>query len=187
MLFTGKKFKKGFTLIELLIVISIIGLLAMVVLVSFPDTKNKARDATRLQDMSQILTAIRIYHADNDVFPPMTPDGCCGVGASGWDQGPCDGDNTFISALIDSGTIGAVPIDPMGGTGTGCYGYDYYVYNAGYGGCDLAKGKFFVLGIRDMESSDRPHPDSPNFVCNSAVRDWPSEFDWVTGGFAADY
>ncbi|PIR91221.1 hypothetical protein COU02_00865, partial [bacterium (Candidatus Gribaldobacteria) CG10_big_fil_rev_8_21_14_0_10_37_46] len=45
---------KGFTLIELLVVISIIGLLASVVLVSFPTSTKKTRDSIRMQELKQI-------------------------------------------------------------------------------------------------------------------------------------
>lgn len=167
----------GFTIIELLVVISIIGLLASIVLISFPDAAKKARDGTRLQDIGQIFTAIRIYQANNGVFPPISSDTCC----NGWDQGPCDGNNTFIGALITSGTVDTVPVDPAGGTGTGCYGYNYYRYDAGSYGCDASRGAFFVLGIRNMETSSRPYSGSPGWNCSG--RNWQDEFDWVTGGF----
>lgn len=74
-----------------------------------------------------------------------------------------------------------IPVDPKGGTGTGCYGYNYYVYNAGSYGCDAAKGNFYVLGVRDMETSANPYPTSPGWSC--PARDWQAEFDWVTGRF----
>lgn len=168
--------QNGFTLIELLVVIAIIGLLASMVMVSFPGATKKARDAERLQDTHQILTALTIYKANEGRYPSISGDSCC----NGWDQGPC-GDNPFIGALIDSGTVTIVPTDPSGGSGTGCYGYNYYRYSAGYAGCDSSRGAFFVLGVRDMETSGRPHPDSPGWSCPS--RNWQNEFDWVTGGF----
>ena len=173
----NQQFKKGFTLLELLIVMAIIGLLASVVMVSFPGATKKARDARRLQDVSQILTALRVYHTNNERYPARTADSCC----NGWDQGPCDGDNTFIKELIDSGTATVIPVDPKGGSGTGCYGYNYYRYSAGSEGCDSSRGGFFVLGIIDMEASGRPHPDSPGWSCSG--RNWQNEYDWVTGGF----
>jgi len=166
--------KKGFTLIELLVVMAIIGLLASVVLVSFPGATKKARDAERLQDMAQILTALRIYHTNEGRFPPISGDSCC----DGWDQGACDS-NPFIGALVTSGTATVVPVDPTGITG--CEGYSYYRYGAGSYGCDASKGAYFVLGVRNMETQGRPFPESPGWNCPG--RSWEVEFDWVTGGF----
>lgn len=171
------KFKKAFTILELLIVIAVIGLLASVVLVELPGATKKARDVRRLQDVAQILTALKIYHANTGTYPVRTADSCC----DGWDQGPCGNDKTFIADLVSSGVASVVPVDPKGGSGTGCYGYNYYRYGAGSYGCDSKCGAFFVLGIRDMETSARPHPDSPGWSCPS--RNWQNEFDWVTGGF----
>ena len=172
--------KKGFTLIELLVVIAIIGVLASVVLVSFPMAREKMRDAQRLQDVSQIITALRLYYTNEGRFPSISSDSCC----DGWDQGPCGTDQTFIGQLISSGVVNTVPVDPLGGTGSGCYGYNYYRYNAGSYGCDASRGAFFVLGIRDMESSTRPHSESPGWSCSG--RNWQNEFDWVTGQFEGD-
>jgi len=168
--------QKGFTLLELLVVIAIIGLLASVVLVSFPSAMKKVRDAQRLQDVSQIITALEVYKANNGSYPPISSDSCC----DGWDQGPCD-TNPFIEALVTSDSATIVPVDPAGGSGTGCYGYNYYRYSASSYSCDVSRGAFYVLGIRNMESSGAPYPDSPGWSCSG--RDWQNEFDWVTGRF----
>ncbi len=171
--------KKGFTLIELLVVIAIIGLLATVSVVAFSNAQKKARDARRLADMAQIQKALELYKDENGVYPPRVADSCC----DGWDQGPCNGDNTFITGLQIAGIMGNTPVDPSGGTGTGCYGYVYYVYpiaSATAYACDQIK-PFYVLAVNDMETSGRPHPDSPGFSCTG--RDWGPSFDWVAGNF----
>ena len=170
------KHKKGFTLIELLVVIAIIGLLSSIVLASLNNARKKARDARRLSDMRQILLALEMYYDSHNRYPSISGDSCC----DGWDQGPC-GDDPFIGALENAGLMSKVPTDPSGGSGTGCYGYAYYRYNAGSDGCDASRGAFFVLGVRDMETSGRPHPDSPGWSCPN--RNWQNEFDWVVGGF----
>lgn len=170
------KAQKGFTLIELLVVISIIGILSSVVLVSLNNAKARARDATRISDMNQIQKALMLYKDDHGRYPSISGDSCC----DGWDQSPC-GANSFIGALATEGFYSETPTDPVGGSGNGCYGYNYYRYNAGYAGCDASKGAFFVLGVRDMESSGRPHPQSPGWRCPN--RNWQGEFDWVVGGF----
>lgn len=59
----------GFTLIELLVVISIIGILASVVLVSLNSARSKSRDAKRLADVRQIMTALELYYNDNSGYP----------------------------------------------------------------------------------------------------------------------
>ena len=59
------KSKKGFTLIELLVVIAIIGILASVVLVSFPGATKKARDSRIVSAISQART-VMTYVYGND-------------------------------------------------------------------------------------------------------------------------
>ena len=96
----------GFTLIELLIVIAIIGILAAGILtVLNPLTQlQKARDAGRKSDLSQIQRALEIYYNDNNSYPaaltfgaPWTPY------MVNVPQDP-SADRTYAYALIDANT-----------------------------------------------------------------------------------
>lgn len=60
---------KGFTLVELLVVIAIIGVLAAVVVTSLNTARSKSRDARRLSDVRQIITALQLYYNDNSAYP----------------------------------------------------------------------------------------------------------------------
>jgi prepilin-type N-terminal cleavage/methylation domain-containing protein len=62
---------RGFTLIELLVVITLIGVLAVAVLSALNPIEqiNKARDAGKRADASQLLTALDRYFASNEKFP----------------------------------------------------------------------------------------------------------------------
>ena len=92
----------GFTLIELLVVISIIGLLSSIVLTSVNSARVKARDATRIAEVRQLITALQFYYDDNNTFPP-TP-GC----NSGWcclghgDAGRCWNGAYWGSTALDN-------------------------------------------------------------------------------------
>ncbi len=66
--------RKGFTLIELLVVIAIIGILATIGLVALNGAREKARDATRKSDLSQVKTALVLYADDNNSAYPTGPD-----------------------------------------------------------------------------------------------------------------
>jgi len=74
--------KKGFTLIELLIVITIIGILAVVFLPTVLNAPAKARDVQRIAEISKLMNAVRTVGLDGtfDVGGPgsTTERGCAG-------------------------------------------------------------------------------------------------------------
>lgn len=164
--------KRGFTVLELLVVISIIGLLSGVILSSLDITRKKARDARRLSDMNQIVLALDLYYNDNGRYPSPVSDTIC----SGWDAG-----NLTLELL--PGRLDEYINTPNDPTGTGCSGYNYYRYGAGSYGCDVSRGAFYVLGVRNMmEATSGSYPTSPGWSC--PTRNWgTSEFEWVTGKF----
>lgn len=166
-----KNKEKGFTLIELLVVIAVIGILASVVLASLNSARGKARDARRLSDVRQLQTALEFYYDTYGYYPPSDEQGC-----GGWDT-PGDGD--FISVLTTSGFL---PSDMKDPTADGnCSNYRYYNYVPGYAGCPVERGRFYVLGIVDMESQGRPAVGSPGWACGTI--DWNGDSDWTTGKF----
>ncbi|MFH1971125.1 MAG: type II secretion system protein [Patescibacteria group bacterium] len=65
--------KKGFTLIEMLVVISMIGILTTLALVSFESSQKRARDTQRKSDLKQYQTALENFANDiNGLYPSKT-------------------------------------------------------------------------------------------------------------------
>ena len=62
----------GFTLIELLVVIAIIALLTSIALIAFMSARQKARDANRLANMTEMNNALELYFATNKGYPSGT-------------------------------------------------------------------------------------------------------------------
>lgn len=62
--------KSGFTILELLIVIAIIGVLALIPMITLIGAPKKTRDARRQSDLKQYQNAIEIYAAKNNTYPP---------------------------------------------------------------------------------------------------------------------
>lgn len=94
----------------------------------------------------------------------------------GTDSDPQDPTHTrpFIEFLVSQGYLDHVPVDPLNdkkpGT-SGCWPgaghtYVFFIKPAGYNNCDATFGKFFLLGVTQMESSPgRPSKQSPRFHC----------------------
>lgn len=161
---------KGFTLIELLVVIAIIGILSSVVLASLNTARAKARDAKRLSDMHQMQVALELYYNSFGGYPDSD-----GAGCGGWDSsGTPAGAPSFITPLVSNNFLSNLSDSTINDS---CGNYAYYRYTANYG----CTNTFYVLGVRDMESSGNPYPSSPGWSCPS--RNWQDEFDWVIGKF----
>ena len=65
------KNQKGFTLVELLVVIAIIGILATLLLLQLGVARQRARDAKRIVDISQVRTAAELYFDDAGQYPQV--------------------------------------------------------------------------------------------------------------------
>jgi len=66
-----RRSSQGFTLIELLVVIAIIGILASLLMVTFPAIRERGRQTACTNNLRQFLTAIQMYMNDyDDNYPP---------------------------------------------------------------------------------------------------------------------
>jgi prepilin-type N-terminal cleavage/methylation domain-containing protein len=77
MLNRNKK-QQGFTIIELLVVVSIIGLLSSIMVVTARSSRAKARDNQRVQNLQQIQRSLEIYAANNGGAYPTLAGGAPG-------------------------------------------------------------------------------------------------------------
>jgi prepilin-type N-terminal cleavage/methylation domain-containing protein len=66
------KQNQGFTVVELLIVIVVIGILALLVIVTYTGIQQKARNTKRGTDMSAIQTQLEAFYQANGYYPNLT-------------------------------------------------------------------------------------------------------------------
>ncbi len=163
---------RGFTLIELVVVISILAILSGVLVPRVTNHLKSARDARRLTDIRAVRNAIEQYYQDKGAYPTANANSSYG----GWDV---SNDGDFIRVLRDKGYLDEDAVDPINDT---TYHYRYYVYAKGSYGC-VGNTDFYVLGIRNFESSDFAVKNKGFFQCTG--RNWNGEFAYVTGGGAS--
>jgi type II secretory pathway pseudopilin PulG len=116
-----------------LVVISIIAILSSVVLASLASARGKARDSRRIQDLTQIRTALVLYFEKFGNW--MQTGSGCGAGGSGNGWFNYVGPSYPISmgqCLVDNGFTATEIIDPTGGkTSSPSSGFTYMKYTCG--------------------------------------------------------
>lgn len=149
----------GFTLIELLVVISIIALLSSVVMASLNSAREKARDAKRKQDFTQIRAALALYYDQYGAYPPAKPQTSCG-GADVWasSNGTCGGQWLTTDANFYQ-FMSSVPVDPRN-VGT----------NAGWSDGNNVYSYYPSLADQDYELITQLEGSSDRARCATTVR-----------------
>ena len=94
----------GFTLIELLVVMMIVAALAGMSLFSFQGARKQGRDAKRKADLEVIRSALELYKADCNRYPPSSGGGV---------PSPLNGSGCGLSANV---YLQSVPKDPSTNT-----------------------------------------------------------------------
>ena len=112
--------KPGFTLVELLIVVVIIGILAMIAIPTFQDTKGKAMKSAMMSDLRNLSTAEEGYLFDHDTYTPVladldynaSPGTIVTVGlatASGWSASATNLQSFPLTCALFHGSVAALP------------------------------------------------------------------------------
>jgi general secretion pathway protein G len=105
----SKPLSVGFTLVELLVVITILGVLATIGLVSFASAQARGRDAQRKSDLKQIASSLELYYSDYGKYPnsdngkiqgcPSTSNTDCEWGVAGSKSDFTDLRTTYFASL----------------------------------------------------------------------------------------
>lgn len=138
----NKKNNKAFTLIEMLVVISLIGILAALAMVSFSSVQKQARDTSRKSDLKQYQTATESYASRNNGTYPIAA--AAQNAASG----------TYCTAL----NIGICPPDPKNAAP---YVYRYISDASGtnyvlWGGLEKSSPTTYWVICSNGKNSERP-------------------------------
>jgi len=165
--------KKGFTLIELLVVIEIIAILAAILFPVFAKAREKARQATCVNNEKQIALAVMQYVQDYDETYPPGALGPPWVTAFAtwmmWGGGPS---NTVIDSYIKNGNVWYCPDARKAPWWTnsypqptycGSYGYNY-IYMDTKSLASIASPANTVMGVENIPTCDRCPPPSAGFL-----------------------
>jgi len=145
----------GLTLIEILIVVSIIGMLAIVLSINAVQSGQQSRDAKRQADLKFLQAAVELYKNKYGRYPAQAP--TTGLNANGWSgqQGtnfaPADGSGEYIIGLAPE-FLPVLPKDPkLNGVNSG------YVYRTNTAGTVY---KIMAMGSVEADKGLLPANDN---------------------------
>lgn len=110
-----KKHKRGFTLIELLVVIAIIGILASIVLVSFPGATRRAKDSRVISAIAQARTEMTSYNANQGTYVGFVVSTAIGTEVTNNSYG----DTSLVVRNSADASCMFAPLNEKGGEGAG--------------------------------------------------------------------
>jgi len=152
------KNQKGFTLLEILVVTVIIGILASFTTANLMGGVPRARDTQRKNDLKQLQTALQLYYADNNQYPPS--DSCQ------WSSQTC------WQTLLGEDTaryINPMPKDPLDRdlgfceTKQNCYVYRY---------CRPVADQYILVANLENTQDSEKKVDNPNCGTGGPTRFW---------------
>lgn len=152
MLYTKRMYgSRAFTLIELLVVIAIIGILSSTILVSLGGARQKAKDARRQADLSQLVLAMELDYSDDEKYSQYTLAEWSAAGTkipkgTGRYLDPVPRDPSGVSYIWINNAIGAT---------TGCTDQQYCVY------ADLEEAGYFASSPKGSRKLDTAPTQCP--------------------------
>jgi len=151
----------GFTLIELLVVIAIIGILASIVLVTFPGATKKAKDSRVVSAIAQIRTIMTYVDANEGSYSSLDDS-----------QSPCTSidDLTALCNEVSSNNLSGSNPTFQADADEACIYSDLNAKasggTAGYWYCADSTG---VAGYTETDPSSTGNCDGTTFVCPSDI------------------
>ena len=153
--------RRAFTLIELLVVIAIIGLLTTIAVVAYTSTQKQTRNAKRIADIKQFVTAFNLGYDANGSYPDPhdTNFHCISIDCYGlWNVYP---DDTVYTDPFFSPYLKTKPSDPSNNKNHDNRDWGGYVYGYNFGGP-------FPLGHLIVYSLETPASCGPGFLSATA-------------------
>lgn len=155
--------KRAFTLIELLVVIIIIVLLSTLSMVAFNSARAKSRDTRRISDITQMRTALEMYHSRVGTYPPTLVA------------------NNSLATPSGLVVFAKVPSDPLGSNG---YEYEYMQTKDGQG--YTIKFKLETDGGKYVAGGYQATPQGVFVTVNEESGDGGDTSTWTCGDLLVD-
>lgn len=169
--------QSGFTLIELLVVVALIGLLASIVLIALQKARVKSRDAKRISDLRQIVSALELYYDANGSYPPSSCSG--GYDCNGYYWSSDSSWNTLQTYL--SPYLKTLPKDPLNSQGCqGPWNVNCYAYSYGNVGNSVYPPQYDLTALLE-DTSSLYRCEIKNYKYNFGTQNWCTAFG---GGYS---